>query len=397
LQSHHPVPLKTRGRLLHAALLPTVPDLRKPPAPSSSSSEDEGEAHQQSQTSHVSFAETATVLGEDVGSLPACSQESREGEDTQEHSSQSQAAQEEEHDVLPLTERLPAISNAIAGLRTHHRVIGALSTPNVLISEEQLRDWFIGVFFHHEPDDDEDFWSMAWESVHDAIFDNRPRLQSQVKSCKDEYMCDIEYLITDHFSIKLQCLSQVIGWVFVDYFESLITPQRGKKVVPIKTQLKSCLEELASKSLSDYFEKGMDKHVYYIAGFLCHAGQTASSKRKTPVGKCIGGISTHFASESNSMDVKRLKRDLPSGIAALVDKRSVHGCLSYPNVRFYSLVAKTEYCYSRLATTQNLLIFGGQALATICNSMSKHEVFISWLSAGSAPPFYSAQRSYELK
>jgi hypothetical protein len=238
-----------------------------------------------------------------------------------------------------------------------------------------------------------DFWSMAWESMHEAIFDNMPKLQSQVKSCKDNYMRDIEYLITDHFStrqfptvtgavpadfaIKLQCLSQVIGWVFVDYFESLITPPKGKKVVLIETQLESCLEELASKSRSDYFEKGMDKHVYYIAGFLCHAGQTASSKRKTPVGKCIGGISTHFAPESNSRDVERLKRDLPSGIAALVDKRSVHGCLSYPNVRFYSLVAKIEYCYSRLATTQNLMKFGGQALATICNSMSKHEVFLS--------------------
>jgi hypothetical protein len=384
-----------------------------PPSLSSSSSEEEGEAHQptqQSQQSHVTFADTATVLGEDVESLPAFSQESREGGDNQEQSSQSQAAQEEEHDVLPLAERLPAISSVIASLRTHHRVTGALSTPNVLISE-QLREWFIGVFFHHEPDDDGDFWNMAWESMHDAIFDNMPRLQSQVKSCKDEYMRDIDHLITDHFSsrqfppftgtappgfaIKLQGLSQVIGWVFVDLFESLITPPRGKKVVPIETQLESCLEELASKSLSDYFSKGMDKHVYYIAGFLCHAGQTASSKRQTPIGKCIGGISTHFASESNSRDVERLKRDLPSGIAALVDKRSVHGCLSYPNVRFYSLVAKIEYCYSRLATTRNLMIFGGQALATICSSVSKHEVFVSHFQSLYDESNYSEEMIHE--
>jgi hypothetical protein len=224
-------------------------------------------------------------LGEDVESLPAFSQESREGGDSQEQSSQSQAAQVEEHDVLPLAERLPAISSVIAGLRTHHRVTGALSTPNVLISE-QLRECFIGVFFHHEPDDDGDFWNMAWESMQDAIFDNMPRLQSQVKSCKDEYVRAIDHLITDHFSsrqfppftgtappgfaIKLQGLSQVIGWVFVDLFESLITPPRGKKVVPIE-KLESCPEELASKSLSDYFSKGMDKHVYYIAGFFLNS------------------------------------------------------------------------------------------------------------------------------
>lgn len=54
---------------------------------------------------------------------------------------------------MPLAEQLPAMPDVIAGLRTHHRVTGALSMPNVLISE-QLCDWFIGVFFHHDPDDD---------------------------------------------------------------------------------------------------------------------------------------------------------------------------------------------------------------------------------------------------
>lgn len=178
----------------------------------------------------------------------------------------------------------------------------------------------------------------------------------------------------DDFVEKLLCLSQVIGWAFVDYFESLITPPRGKKVVPLQVQLDGCLKELESKDLNEYFDKGLDKHVYYCAGFLCHAGQTAASKRNTIAGKCIGAISNHFVSNLNDVDV--VKRDLPEGLADLVDRRAVHGCLSYPNVRFYSLVAKIEYCYSKLAATENLMIFGGEALATICSSMTSHELLV---------------------
>ena len=118
----------------------------------------------------------------------------------------------------------------------------------------------------------------------------------------------------------------------------------------------------------------MDGQVYHCAGYLCHAGQTAASKGKTLSGKCIGSITNHFASNPN--EIERLKRDLPSGLANIVDKRSVHGCLAYPNLRFYSLVAKIEYCYSKLATTDNLMIFGGQALGTICKAMTSHELLV---------------------
>jgi hypothetical protein len=138
---------------------------------------------------------------------------------------------------------------------------------------------------------DTDLWSMAWDSMQGAIIDNiMPTSQSEVKASKDNYMLDVDHLIiTNHssirqfptfpgvvpsgFAIKLQCLSQVIGWVFVDYFESLFTPPpKRKKAVPIEAQLENCLQELASsKSLSDYFDRGMDKHdVYYVSGFLCH-------------------------------------------------------------------------------------------------------------------------------
>jgi hypothetical protein len=118
------------------------------------------------------------------------------------------------------------------------------------------------------------------------------------------------------------------------------------------------------KPIGKYFEKDVEKTVYYCAGYLGHAGATAASKRSTNLGKCIGAATTHVATTEEAAAI--VKRGLPEGLASLVDKRAVHGCLSYPNIRFYSLIAKIEYCYSKLATPYNLMLFGGRVLATIC-------------------------------
>ena len=209
------------------------------------------------------------------------------------HSSNpSPIPEDEECDILTLADRLPAIEDVIAGLKNHHRVQSILTTPGVLISN-QLVDWFVQSYFDHDPYLDDDFWTVAWESMYEAILDNTPDRQSQVKSCKDNYLLDIDYLIASHFSErsfpefdgpkpddfveKLMCLSNVIGWVFVDYFESLIAMPGGRKVIPIEMQLDECLKDLEFKPLEEYFEDGVEKIVYYCAGFLCHAGQTAAS------------------------------------------------------------------------------------------------------------------------
>ena len=146
---------------------------------------------QRSHHSHVSIAETATVLGSEPQSIPTFShsQESEGGVTI--HSS---AVLEEEEDILPLYDRLPEIKDVIDGLKTHHRVIGILSSPNILITDE-LRNWFIDAYFSHEPQNDDDFWYEAWATMHEAIIDNTPTRQGEIKSSKDNYMLDIEYMI----------------------------------------------------------------------------------------------------------------------------------------------------------------------------------------------------------
>ena len=50
--------------------------------------------------------------------------------------------------------------------------------------------------------------------------------------------------------------------------------------------------------------------------------------------------------------------------------------MKYPNRQFYSLVAKMEYCYSRLATPHNLTTFGGVVLSYICKEIAKNDSFL---------------------
>ena len=224
--------------------------------------------------------------------------------------------------------------------------------------------------------------------MYNAISMNTPSKQSEVKRCKDEYLHDVDFIMDEHFALllpvryqdvpssfkmKLHCISKRIGYVFVDVFESMISLPRGRKVVAIKTQLEACLDSLASKNLVDYFDDDIAPHVYYVAGYLCHAGKKGAEKRTGDLGKCIGSLAVHFI--DTNAEIELIRGDLPTDITSLVDKSAVHQCLTYPDLQFYSLVATIEYCYVELATPENLMIFGGGVLSTICNAMTEHTHF----------------------
>ncbi len=59
---------------------------------------------------------------------------------------------------------------------------------------------------------------------------------------------------------------------------------------------------------------------------------------------------------TKASEIEAVKRDLPDNLADLIDRRACYGVLKYPNLQFYTLVARLEYCYSKLATSQNILI-----------------------------------------
>ncbi len=136
------------------------------------------------------------------------------------------------------------------------------------------------------------------------------------------------------------------------------------------------MKELEDKPLAEYFEGTVAKHVYYISGFLCRAGEKEKERRSknNDVGTCIGAVSRHFVTKAS--EIEAVKRDLPDNLADLIDRRSCYGVLKYPNLQFYTLVARLEYCYSKLVTSQNISKFGGIVLACICDEMVRYLVFV---------------------
>jgi hypothetical protein len=160
-----------------------------------------------------------------------------------------------------------------------------------------------------------------------------------------------------------------IGYVYLDLFEVLINPPCGGRILSVKQQLEGILKELEDKPLAEYFEGTVAKHVYYISDFLCRAGEKEKKRRtkNNDVGACIGAVSRHFVTKAS--EIEAVKRDLPYNLADLIDRRSCYGVLKYPNLQFYTLVARLEYCYSKLATSQSISKFGGIVVACICDEM----------------------------
>jgi hypothetical protein len=183
---------------------------------------------------------------------------------------------------------------------------------------------------------------------------------------------------------ELRNLSGSIGHIFLELFEQLVAPPKGKKICLFNNQLDDCIKKISTTRLEDLFEDGIAKRVYYISGFLCRAGEKEAGRRSKDkdspgylVGQCIKEVSSHFVAQTSSLEVAELKSSLPAGLADLVDKWSVHGCLKYPMQQLYSLVAKIEYCYSNLATSQNLATFGGIVVSYICREITQNDVLIS--------------------
>lgn len=130
-------------------------------------------------------------------------------------------------------------------------------------------------------------------------------------------------------------------------------------------------------------EEGIDKRIYYIAGFLCRAAEKEAARRTQDpdspgfdVGQSIIEAASHFVSERSSSEVAEVKESLPAGVASLVDKWSVFGGLKYPTRQFYSLIAKIEYCYVQLATAENLRTYGGIVVSYICNEIATNDALL---------------------
>lgn len=122
------------------------------------------------------------------------------------------------------------------------------------------------------------------------------------------------------------------------------------------------------------------QHVYYVVGFLCHAGakETKRHTTKNDVGLCINALHRHFSSD-NKM-ISDFKAELPDGLTNMVDQHCAYGGLKYPNKHLYRVFSLIKLVYSHLANPDNFTIFGGRLLAIICSGMIENSTIVSLFS-----------------
>ena len=159
----------------------------------------------------------------------------------------------------------------------------------------------------------------------------------------------------------------------------MIIPPGGKNPVLVEEQIICVVRDFQAKQVSDFFPKKTTKHVYYIIGFLCNAGEKEALRRsnKKDIGKCIAALKRHFVLGKDKAAVEAICLDLPVGVTALVDERCHLGSLKYPDKALYSVFALIEKAFSVVATPRNFSIFGGRLLDDISKSLQKSDQLIS--------------------
>ena len=207
----------------------------------------------------------------------------------------------QDNGILPLIERVPDVEMVVEFLKSHHRIKGLLSNPSLFESEVDLEDFTNAYYFAcskgddiPDPDSDEWFWEDACDYMFESLCENIPSSRKDLKKCRARYFADGVHLVQSHFrqriltqdsfvtperKRRLRNISGLIGEVFLEVYEQLTAPPRGKKILLISQQLQKLVQDITTTNLDKLFVDGIDKHVYYISGFLCRVGEKEAERR----------------------------------------------------------------------------------------------------------------------
>jgi len=308
---------------------------------------------------------------------------------------------QDDNDILSVASEEPISTESPPSLA--ERVPNATDVIKVVRELPSIRIYFTNSRYHQKKEDVELFFDSEeagylWQEVcfklTSAISKCTPTVEKEIKSRtnKFEKLKDKILLFISDFDLveeedkvdgkklkEMITIQEVIGAAFVYWFQGLIKPLHGDEVVPIHQQISSALEDIIQKDVDKLFDDNTSRHVYYIIGFLCHAGSKEAERRSddNASGKCIKALEEHFASGRDDTKLNEIKEELPDDITSLVDRRCSWGGLKYPDLQLYTCFAVMESIYSNLATVDNFTKFGGTLLITICQGMLKNERLIS--------------------
>ena len=108
-----------------------------------------------------------------------------------------------------------------------------------------------------------------------------------------------------------------------------------------------------------------------MIGFLCNAGCSSGPRRSaaSSVGDCIAALKDHFHPGRDEEAVLKVKADLPSDVAGLVDERCCLGGLKYPDRALYVVFGVCEMVFVSLTTPNNFTHFGGTLVSQIRDAL----------------------------
>lgn len=159
-----------------------------------------------------------------------------------------------------------------------------------------------------------------------------------------------EYLLKNH-SIAIALMHAIRFTRYVKYemkYEISIGKKKVKDIV--NTAFTSRIETI-EKEFSDERTK---EALYYIAGWLLHAINQASKRRRKELGKILESI----VIQGNETDKKKAKKELP---ALKIEKCEQLDGLKYSSQSFFNFVMRMEYVFVNLLTPE-LLVMNGSGL-----------------------------------
>ena len=194
-------------------------------------------------------------------------------------------------------------------------------------------------------------------------------------------------------SIHVTSLLGLITMHFIRYFLDMISSPSGDDLAPIHDQVDGCVADAILIDVGSLFPLALGQRVYFIVGFLCHAGATAASRRSdaNKVGSCIAALANDFVLACDADGIDKIKRDLPPQLTGLVDTRNDSiGGLKYPNLRLYSVFAIVEKVFSSLTTSANFIKFGGTLINSVREALLQNESVLGLFS-----DLYTTEEEYD--
>ena len=173
--------------------------------------------------------------------------------------------------------------------------------------------------------------------------------------------------------------------MYIDKFQSLIAHSSSGEKKSIKEQVEKQISYATREDTRHLFSDAkVRKIVYYIISFLGNQAKKEASRRAKDSGgvsKCLCFLSQHCYlvrnrsdSESKQIDMLIGDEDVPTD---MISKREAFGGLHYLTKSCWQLFAKADSVYSRVATSENFVLFGDRLLAEIYDVLSRNDTLRS--------------------